>query len=204
MKHVVPGLFLVLAAGCSSTSSSKPGNDAGYNTGGTGNVATGGTGNVATGGSGNVGTGGGPSGGTGGVSTGGTGNTGNTGNTGGGTGGTAPSLVPTCTGVTSTSGGSCYPSTPCNPMTNAGCTTAGAACDIAENGFQCYDPPNDVALCGACGEGAYCQPGSVCIDSQCLHYCCTDADCGSGKCYDLQLQNVTTPVKACLDAPPTG
>lgn len=198
MKHVVPGLFLVLAAGCSSTSSSKPSSDAGYNTGGSGNVATGGSGNVGTGGTGNVGTGGvPPSGGTGGVATGGTGNT--------GTGGAAPSLVPTCSGLTSTSGGSCYPATPCNPMTNAGCTTAGAACDIGETGFQCYDPPNDVAVCGACGDGAFCQPGSVCIDSQCLHYCCTDADCGSGKCYDIPLQNVTAAVKACLDvAPPSG
>lgn len=199
---VFAGLVVALAVGCSAGGSGKKG------TGGAGGYGTGGSGAVGTGGSGAVGTGGGgpgfggtggspPLGGSGGVATGGTGNT--------GSGGTAPSLQPTCTGLSSASAGSCYPASPCNPMTNAGCTNAGAACDIGETGFQCYDPPNDVAVCGACGDGAFCQPGNVCIDSQCLHYCCTDADCGTGKCYDVPLQNVTVTVKACLDvAPPSG
>jgi hypothetical protein len=206
MRHVVfAGLFLVLAAGCSASSSGKKGTGGtggGYNTGGSGNVAIGGSGNgPSSGGTGNVGTGGQPpSGGTGGVATGGTGNTGNT-----GSGGTAPSLDPTCTGLTTTSGGSCYPATPCNPMTQAGCTTPGGACDIAATGFECYPPPNDIAVCGACGDGAFCQAGNVCINSQCLHYCCTDADCGTGKCYDIPLQDSTAVIKACLNtAPPSG
>jgi hypothetical protein len=175
LRIVFPVFVLVLSVGCSSSSS-------GGKKGGTG--GTGGSGAGGTGG----GLGGGPPGG------GGT-----------GSGGAPVQLQPTCSGFSTVSAGTCYGDTPCNPVTNVGCATAGEACDIAESGFQCYPPPNDIAVCGVCGDGAFCAPGNVCVNGQCLHYCCTDGDCGSGKCYDVPLQNVTVPIKACLNAaPPSG
>lgn len=165
----------VLALAAGCSSSSSGGKKSG-----TGGSATGGTGGGGTG------LGGGPPG-------------------GGGSGAAPSQLQPTCSGFNGVSAGTCYGDTPCNPVTNVGCTTPGAACDIGETGFQCYEPPNDVPVCGACGDGAFCSPGSVCVDSQCLRYCCSDGDCGSGKCYDVPLQNVTVAIKACLDvAPPSG
>jgi hypothetical protein len=206
MRFTVAGFALLLVCGCSSTSGGGGGSGGagGYSSGGTGGSGTGGSGigGSGIGGSGTGGSGIGGSG-TGGVGTGGVG-TGGSGTGGSGTGGAPPvNLVPTCSGVSMASGGTCYPSTPCNPMTSAGCTGAGSACDIGASGFECYPPPNDVALCGTCGEAeGFCVAGAVCIESKCMHYCCTDADCGSGKCYDIPLNGVTVPVKACLDAPP--
>ncbi len=174
MKRViVAGIALLAASACSSSKSDGSGGAGGYGTG-----STGGSGGGATGGSGGS-------------------------TTTGGSGGTAPSLTPTCTVPTSASGGTCYPGTPCNPVTNEGCTAAGAACDVGDTGFQCYDPPNDVPTCGACSDTTgFCEAGNVCVDGQCLHYCCTDADCGSGKCYAISLQTVTVSVQVCLDAAP--
>lgn len=73
----------------------------------------------------------------------------------------------------------------CNPITQEGCTGAGASCDVGQNGFQCYADGNTHALCEGCGDGAsdglYCQPGMTCV-AQCARYCCDDADCGMGTC----------------------
>ena len=74
------------------------------------------------------------------------------------------------------------------------------ACDYTQdmntgavNGFACNMPPNDAMLCDACdpmqASGPYCTRGTTCYPTnaamttgQCAHYCCTDADCGSGTC----------------------
>jgi hypothetical protein len=53
---------------------------------------------------------------------------------------------------------------PCNPVTNAPCTT-GQACDLAQgNVFQCFDPPNDVQPGGDCdnSSGPFCIGGYHC------------------------------------------
>jgi hypothetical protein len=88
----------------------------------------------------------------------------------------------------------------CNPVTNEGCT-GGAVCDTSADmngtliGFVCYPPPNTQAVCQTCDDmnGPYCAGGETCIGlnmsgtvSVCAHYCCTDADCGSGKCTTTQ------------------
>ncbi len=88
----------------------------------------------------------------------------------------------------------------CNPVTNTGCTGANNACDYNTDnngnliGFVCF--PNmtySVAACGTCdptyAKGPYCDVGYTCQPLNeagtigvCARYCCTDADCGSGKC----------------------
>jgi hypothetical protein len=85
----------------------------------------------------------------------------------------------------------------CNPVTNAGCS-AGEACDIntGQNsttviGFLCYPGPNTEDICAECNDGindaGECAAGGTCLLSnastaQCARYCCTDADCGNGRC----------------------
>jgi hypothetical protein len=83
----------------------------------------------------------------------------------------------------------------CNPVTNAPCV-AGQACDITVDstsemvtGFTCYDGPNDATLCAPCSTtgGASCGGGLSCADVSatflaCARFCCTDADCGAGRC----------------------
>jgi hypothetical protein len=58
-------------------------------------------------------------------------------------------------------------------------------------GFVCYPPPNTATVCQTCdnssANGPFCGPGTTCLNSSatatvCAHYCCTDADCGSGTC----------------------
>jgi hypothetical protein len=83
----------------------------------------------------------------------------------------------------------CMPKDTCNPVTSAGCEAqAGSACDLGAVGtFQCFPPPNEVALCETCtpGAGKYCAPGMTCLFpvNRCARYCCTDADCGTGTCW---------------------
>jgi hypothetical protein len=96
------------------------------------------------------------------------------------------------------SGGSCVTtssSITCNPVTNAPCAV-GQACDIKVDsssemvtGFACYDGPNDAALCAACSVtgGASCGGGLSCANVSptwlaCARFCCSDADCGAGRC----------------------
>lgn len=87
----------------------------------------------------------------------------------------------------------------CNPVTNGGCTGSDA-CDVNvdENGdvigFVCYSPEGSAftdTLCAACDnttDATSCPAGQTCLpydqagDSACAQYCCSDADCGSGKC----------------------
>lgn len=85
------------------------------------------------------------------------------------------------------SAGSCVTisaTTMCNPVTNAGCTTAGYACDVSETGYTCYGPPNTRTLCQTCSAAeGYCEPGHRCVGGKCGQYCCDDADCGAtGHC----------------------
>ncbi|HZO15537.1 MAG TPA: hypothetical protein VFB62_19830 [Polyangiaceae bacterium] len=86
------------------------------------------------------------------------------------------------------SGGACAATGfECNPVTNEPCdTAAGEACDIAGiEGFQCYPPPNDTALCKACDQdaGPWCRGGATCLGvDRCAKYCCNDSDCGEGSC----------------------
>ena len=81
----------------------------------------------------------------------------------------------------------------CNPVTGAPCTT-GQACDTVYAdgkvaGFQCYDPPNDVKICGACdgGNGPFCENTLHCQGTSCQRYCCDDGDCGTGKCTKVEM-----------------
>ena len=81
----------------------------------------------------------------------------------------------------------------CNPVTNAPCA-AGQACDITSasgsiNGFACYPGANAAKICALCDDtnGPFCAGGLSCAAasadlSGCARYCCTDADCGSGRC----------------------
>ena len=70
----------------------------------------------------------------------------------------------------------------CNPVTNEGCTGAGAACDINQTGFQCYADGNTQDLCEACSNSdGFCKAGGACL-GQCARYCCSDADCLPGHC----------------------
>src|SRR6185312_10871506 len=83
----------------------------------------------------------------------------------------------------------------CNPVTNAGCDAAnGEGCDIDPNnpgGYTCFT--NDsVTACQMCDEsnGPFCGAGLTCLsDDNCGAFCCTDADCGTGKCDKTQLPN---------------
>jgi hypothetical protein len=82
--------------------------------------------------------------------------------------------------------------TTCNPITNAGCTGADVCTlDSAGMYFVCASAgaPN-VAACGACGPASMsCKAGELCfvtdpgsMMANCAQLCCTDADCGTGRC----------------------
>ena len=78
----------------------------------------------------------------------------------------------------------------CNPVTQAPCNVAnGEACDMNYNSgkFECFGPPNEVTICGACpvAEGntnVWCAPGLTCVLSECTKFCCEDTDCAPGTC----------------------
>ncbi|EYF00978.1 hypothetical protein [Chondromyces apiculatus] len=98
--------------------------------------------------------------------------------------------------------GACVPqNAACNPVTNAGCTEEGSACDIAPSGaFQCFPAPNTQAICEPCSQSVgYCAPGGTCVPgSTCARFCCDDGDCGTGTC-DKTLLN-STDVGVCVAA----
>jgi hypothetical protein len=100
----------------------------------------------------------------------------------------------------------------CNPVTNAGCTGADA-CDVNFNtagtmliGFVCYTPQGTAftdTLCSFCDNSSddlSCPAGQTCVPygpqaamlSACAQYCCTDADCGTGKC--TTKDSTSTPI----------
>ena len=106
------------------------------------------------------------------------------------------------TGGGGTGGGGGY-AILCNPVTNAGCA-AGEECDgDVDNsndliGFICYPPPNTAKVCDTCDDmnGPYCGGGLTCVGvsattSVCARFCCSDADCGTGKCTMVDGSNAT-------------
>lgn len=82
----------------------------------------------------------------------------------------------------------CAPPDQCNPVTNAGCAPDGSQCDLVNPGmFVCFPPfGTPGALCAACDnlKGPFCGPGLRCHPTShtCARFCCTDADCGTGRC----------------------
>jgi hypothetical protein len=78
------------------------------------------------------------------------------------------------------------PQNTCNPVTGEGCALATEVCDYAgDYVFQCRPVPGTVSPCKACdyNKGPVCAAGSTCwADGKCAHYCCDNADCGSGAC----------------------
>lgn len=101
------------------------------------------------------------------------------------------------------SGGSCFSiggADECNPVTQAPCNVAaGEACDLSQNGFSCFPPPNDVELCGACDpvNGPWCVAGATCVGA-CARYCCTDADCAPAGACDKATYELGGDVGVCV------
>lgn len=98
----------------------------------------------------------------------------------------------------------CNPKSECNPVTNEGCTGAGEACDLSGSGvYVCFPPPNDAAMCADCSNsaGPFCAPGFHCNEDmnggKCTHYCCTNADCGTGTC-DMTTVMLPNGVGICV------
>ena len=116
--------------------------------------------------------------------------------------------------TTAPSGGSCIllsPTIQCNPVSNGECdTNAGEVCAYNGDGFECFPPPADVALCEACGDSAnLCAPGTGCLDSTCVRFCCEDGDCGTGLCIIGDFSPVfgycaTLPIAIPCDGDPNG
>ena len=82
--------------------------------------------------------------------------------------------------------------TNCDPVTNAGCTGTDVCLpdfNSATNmNYFCQAGGSPAAVCGDC-TNANCGPGALCVGlnqaqtvAVCVQMCCTDADCGSGKC----------------------
>lgn len=158
--------------------------------GGSGTAAVGGAGGVA-GGSGSAGAPGGTAGSAGSPG-------GSAGSAGAGAGGSAGTAGAGAGGSAGTAGagGSTVDFCPnrstwtCDPVQGTGCNGQGEACDIAGNGngLQCFPPPNDVQVGGACNDqnGPFCTPGATCLNNICTKYCCTDADCSGTACGPFQ------------------
>jgi hypothetical protein len=96
------------------------------------------------------------------------------------------------------SSGNCYAGQgTCDPLTPGSCG-AGEACDIGMSGFECFPPPNDAQIGGACDNsaGPYCTNGAACVMMVCAEYCCSDADCGGKTCTSIGMSG-TIDVKVC-------
>jgi hypothetical protein len=92
--------------------------------------------------------------------------------------------------------------TNCNPITNAGCTgTDVCGPDVHDPGDMNYfcqpaGNPGAVAACGdctsvtaTCGAGGLCVGVNLCsTEFFCARMCCTDADCGAGRCDTTDYQ----------------
>ena len=101
----------------------------------------------------------------------------------------------------------------CNPVSNEGCAE-GFACDGDYDddgklaGFACYqgNANGDMATCKSCDDdGAHCRPGNTCLGYDgksfaCARYCCSDDDCGGGRCAMLsaRLEPLFAPVAPLL------
>ncbi len=106
----------------------------------------------------------------------------------------------------------------CNPVTHNPCLTDGTQCELVYPGIFACVPPGGVPaqVCQACnfGMGPYCASGLRCdvTSLQCARYCCTDADCGTGRCelnqnvaFGYSTANPQDMVGLCLAiAPATG
>jgi hypothetical protein len=97
----------------------------------------------------------------------------------------------------------------CNPVTNEGCNTdAGEACDLGQNGFECFPDGNTQDLCTDCGSTVgYCKAGLTCFN-ECARFCCTDDDCGTGQClkeFDgAALYEVAPSLGVCVPGTPVA
>lgn len=120
--------------------------------------------------------------------------------------------------ATSGGGGAGGVAIKCDPVTNQPCSGM-AECDInldnqaVYHGFDCFMPGmNDGAKpCDPCdlSKQQYCQGTLSCganygLGNKCTRYCCTDADCGTGKCVKTGLTNLpfqgATDLGVCTDA----
>ncbi len=103
----------------------------------------------------------------------------------------------------------------CNPVTGKGC--ADDTCDSVYPGyFDCTgDTGTPVKLCGACDNvnSPFCGAELHCLPktSTCARYCCTDADCGTGRCeldqtivFGSALPDTKTIVGVCLTQDGSG
>ena len=90
--------------------------------------------------------------------------------------------------------------TTCNPVTNAGCTgTDVCQPDLGNTNYVCQPAWStaNVPVCGACKGFTSCAPGGLCAGTDanhvyCAQMCCTNADCGSGKC-EMTQGNLKLP-----------
>jgi hypothetical protein len=83
----------------------------------------------------------------------------------------------------------CPPSDMCNPVTHTPqCPADGSSCEMVYPGsFICLGPsgtpaglcqPCSLTMPPFCGSGLRCHPAT----NTCGRYCCSDADCGTGRC----------------------
>lgn len=105
----------------------------------------------------------------------------------------------------------------CNPVTHNGCPNDGTQCEIVYPGFFACVPPGAAtpsALCGNCNfaMGPYCGSGLRCdvTTLKCGRYCCSDGDCGTGRCelnqnvvFGYSTLNPNDMVGLCMNMDPT-
>lgn len=100
----------------------------------------------------------------------------------------------------------CAPADQCNPVTVNGCPAGGTDCDLVYPGiFVCLPPfGTPAAICEACNNlnGPYCGGGLHCFaeSNTCARYCCSDADCGVGRCELDPLKAFGAPLAVAGDA----
>jgi hypothetical protein len=105
----------------------------------------------------------------------------------------------------------CGESSYCNPVTHNGCPSDGTQCELVYPGIFACIPPGGLPaqICQPCNftVGPYCGSGLRCdiTSLQCARYCCTDADCGTGRCelnqnvvFGYSTANSTNMVGLCL------
>jgi hypothetical protein len=92
----------------------------------------------------------------------------------------------------------------CDPITASQCDIAnGETCDHSASlgGFKCFPGPNSSTVGQMCGDtGPFCGPSTACNTDiwLCEHYCCSDADCGLGRCFPGQFTDGQASIGVCL------